>query len=102
MVTDRIRAHCSVSILSFGTGALCLPMTRLFAQASPIQTGAESVVDELLALALPIAIIAVMVLGLMAFVGRLSWGVAVLCILGVCLVFGAPQLVDWGRSLFGV
>lgn len=90
------------AVLTIAAGTLWLSVTRVMAQASPIQTGAESVVDELLALALPIAIIAVMVLGLMAFVGRLSWGVAVLCILGVCLVFGAPQLVDWGRSLFGV
>src|SRR5687767_2803965 len=102
MFTSRNPPCHAVLTLSFGSGALCLPIARAVAQASPIQTGAESVVDELLALALPIAIIAVMVLGLMAFVGRLSWGVAVLCILGVCLVFGAPQLVDWGRSLFGV
>ncbi|GFE82474.1 hypothetical protein GCM10011487_44740 [Steroidobacter agaridevorans] len=82
--------------------AVCLSTTRVLGQASPIQTGAESIVDELLALALPFAIIAVMVLGLLAFAGRLSAGIAVLCILGICLVFGAPQLVDWGRSLFGV
>lgn len=82
--------------------AVCLSTTRALGQASPIQTGAESIVDELLALALPFAIIAVMVLGILAFAGRLSAGVALLCILGICLVFGAPQLVDWGRSLFGV
>lgn len=82
--------------------ATCLTTARALGQASPIQTGAESIVDELLALALPFAIIAVMVLGLLAFAGRLSAGIAVLCIFGICLVFGAPQLVDWGRSLFGV
>lgn len=93
------RAIWGVALLGF---TLCLSAGRALGQASPIQTGAESVVDELLALALPFAIIAVMVLGLLAFAGRLSAGVAVLCILGICLVFGAPQLVDWGRSLFGV
>lgn len=81
---------------------MCFSASRALGQASPIQTGAESIVDELLALALPFAIIAVMILGLLAFAGRLSAGVAVLCILGICLVFGAPQLVDWGRALFGV
>lgn len=80
----------------------CLSASRALGQASPILTGAESLVDALLDLALPFAIIAVMVLGLLAFAGRLSAGVAVLCILGICLVFGAPELVDWGRSLFGL
>jgi len=79
-----------------------LPERPAWAQASPIQTGADSLVGELIALAAPLAIIAVMILGIAAFAGRLSWGTAAAAMLAICIIFGAPQLVLWVRSLFGV
>lgn len=73
-----------------------------FAQGSPFATGAESLRVEILAIATPIAIIAVMALGFAAMVGRLSWGAAGLCILGVAIIFGATTLVPWIQTAFGV
>jgi type IV secretory pathway VirB2 component (pilin) len=73
-----------------------------FAQGSPFLTGATSLQAEILTWATPIAVIAIMALGFMAMVGRMSWAAAGLCILGVAIVFGAATLVPWIRSLFGV
>jgi type IV secretion system protein VirB2 len=50
----------------------------------------------------PIAIILVMILGGMAMANRMSWAWCLAAILGIAIVFGAPQIVTWVRSLFGV
>jgi TrbC/VIRB2 family. len=44
----------------------------------------------------------VMGLGIAAATGRISWGWPLLVLLGIGIVFGAPQIVEWGRALFGV
>ncbi len=45
-----------------------------FAQASPFRTGAVSFVADFIALATPIAIIAIMCLAIVAMTGQISWG----------------------------
>ena len=50
----------------------------------------------------PIAAVAVMVSGAMAWFGRLSWWWLVAVVIGTVLVFGGPQIVSWIRGLFGV
>lgn len=72
------------------------------AQASPFMTGATSLQTNILAWATPIAIILVMVLGLMAMTNRISWGWPIGAILGIAVIFGAPQIVTWVRGMFGV
>lgn len=76
--------------------------TVAWAQSSPFETGANSLVTEFIAIATPIAILLVMGLGIAAATGRISWGWPLLVLLGIGIVFGAPQLVEWGRALFGV
>lgn len=96
------RAHYSTSrVLAVSAPALILPQLA-FAQASPFQTGADSLVTNLIALATPIAILAVMVLAIVAMTGRISWGWPIGALVGIGVVFGAPQLVTWARGLFGV
>ncbi len=73
-----------------------------FAQESPFLTGATALQTNILALMTPVAIILVMVLGGMAMANRMSWGWCLCAILGIAIVFGAPQIVTWVRSLFGV
>src|SRR5690348_8261791 len=63
------------------------------AQDSPFATGANSLVDEFVAIATPIAILLVMGLGIAAATGRISWGWPLLVLLGIGIVFGAPQIV---------
>ena len=74
----------------------------VFAQTSPFLTGATALESNILAWLTPIAIILVMVLGGMAMANRISWGWCLGAILGIAIAFGAPQIVSWVRSMFGV
>ena len=73
-----------------------------WAQESPFLTGATSLQTNILAWMTPVAIILVMILGGMAMANRMSWAWCLCAILGIAIVFGAPQIVTWVRSLFGV
>jgi type IV secretion system protein VirB2 len=95
-------AHSSsFSVLLVLSLAMLLP-TLALAQASPFQTGAQSFQANLLAIATPVAIILVMVLGIVAATGRISWGWPIGAIVGIAVIFGAPQIVAWVRAMFGV
>ena len=83
-------------------GAAALLPALAAAQASPWLTGSNSLVSNFTALALPIAILVVMGIGVFAMAGRMQWGTALAAILGVVIVFGAPQLVTWVRGMFAV
>lgn len=72
------------------------------AQTSPFDTGADSLLTWALGIAMPIAALFIIGMGIAALVGRISWGLAVGCIVGIALIFGAPQLVTWMRGIFGV
>ena len=80
---------------------LVLPSTA-FAQASPFDTGASSLVSFALTIATPIAILIVIGLAIAAAVGRISWGWVIGAIVGIAAIFGSPQIVAWIRSMFGV
>ena len=80
---------------------MVLPTVSL-AQESPFLTGANALQTNILAWMTPVAIILVMVLGGMAMANRMSWGWCLCAVLGIAIVFGAPQIVTWVRSLFGV
>lgn len=82
--------------------ALCLSVERLAYAAGPFTTGAGALSTDILAILTPVAVIAVMVLGALAWFGRISWTVAVASMIGIVLVFGAQQIVTWVRGLFGV
>ncbi len=73
-----------------------------FAGASPFTTGATAASTNVLAILTPIAVVAVMALGAAAWFNKISWGWAVAGIVGICLVFGAQQVVTWVRGMFGV
>jgi type IV secretion system protein VirB2 len=73
-----------------------------FAGASPFASGATAASTNLLAILTPIAVVAVMALGAAAWFNKISWGWAVAGIVGICLVFGAQQIVTWIRGMFGV
>lgn len=83
------------------TAAATLPQLAL-AQASPFQTGADSLVTNLTAIATPVAVLAVMVLAVVAMTGRISWGWPIGALVGIGVIFGAPQIVTWARGVFGV
>jgi type IV secretion system protein VirB2 len=76
--------------------------TVVFAQASPFATGATAFQTNFLTILTPVAVIAVMALGVAAWFNRISWNWAAGGALGILLVFGAPQIVAWVRGLAGV
>lgn len=87
--------------VGWSVALLALP-TLCVAQESPFLTGATALQSNILAWMTPIAIILVMILGGMAMANRISWAWCLCAILGIAIVFGAPQIVTWVRSLFGV
>jgi type IV secretion system protein VirB2 len=84
-----------------GLSALLLPGAA-WAQASPFDTGANSMVSFAMTIATPIAILIVIGLAIAAAVGRISWGWVIGALVGIAAIFGAPQIVAWIRSMFGV
>jgi type IV secretion system protein VirB2 len=96
-----IRRLANLTLAAAMAAMICAPGLAL-AQASPFLTGASSLQTNILAWLTPVAIILVMVLGGMAMANRLSWGWCLGAILGICIGFGAPQIVTWVRGMFGV
>lgn len=92
--------HAAVLISSLAAN-LVLPSIA-FAQASPFDTGASSLVSFALTIATPIAILIVIGLAIAAAVGRIAWGWVIGAIVGIAAIFGSPQIVAWIRSMFGV
>jgi type IV secretory pathway VirB2 component (pilin) len=89
-------------LVGIGLLLLMLPTLAMAQNQSPFLTGATSLESNILAWMTPIAIILVMVLGAMAMANRISWGWCIAAILGIAIVFGAPQIVAWVQSMFGV
>lgn len=92
---------------SHTAGALALLLSQFvaaaaFAQSSPFATGATAFQSNFLTILTPVAVIAVMALGVAAWFNRISWSWALGGALGILLVFGAPQVVSWVRGLAGV
>jgi type IV secretory pathway VirB2 component (pilin) len=90
---------------SVGWGVLvagCVLPGVALAQASPFETGADSLVDFALVIATPIAVLIVIGLAIAAAVGKVSWGWVIGAIIGIAAIFGAPQIVDWIKGMFGV
>ena len=95
---ERVRNAARMLLL-----VLCLCASSVvFAQASPVLTGAESLQTNILAWLTPIAVIFVMVLGVLAMANQISWGWVIGAIAGIGLAFGAPQIVAWIREMFAV
>lgn len=101
----RCRRPVLTSASLISCAALCvlaLPDLALAQATSPFLTGANSLQTNILAWATPIAVILVMVLGIMAMANRISWGWPIAAIVGIAVVFGAPQIVTWVQGMFGV
>ena len=81
--------------------AFAVPDFALAQATSPFETGATALVTSLTTLATPIAALLVMALGVAAAAGRISWGWPIGILIGIALLFAAPTVVTWLRSLFG-
>jgi len=81
--------------------AIAIPEFALAQATDPFETGANNLVTSLTTLATPIAVLLIMALGVAAAAGRISWGWPIGVIAGIGLIFAAPTLVTWAKSLFG-
>lgn len=81
---------------------LAMGVPALAFAGGPFVTGATAAQTTILTILTPIAVIAVMALGVAAWFNKISWGWAVAGVIGIVLVFGAPQIVAWVRTMFGV
>jgi len=83
--------------------ALSAPVV-VFAQAagSPFETGANSLVTFAQTIGTPIAALIIIGLAMAAAVGKVSWGWVVGALIGIAAIFGAPTIVSWIKTLFGV
>jgi type IV secretion system protein VirB2 len=106
---ERILPHRTIVIAPFRIELRRVPAVALWgspglalAQSSPFMTGATALQSNILAWLTPVAIILVMVLGAMAMAARMSWGWCLGAIVGIAMAFGAPQIVNWVRGMFGV
>jgi type IV secretion system protein VirB2 len=88
-------------VLLWAIGGFMTPVV-VFAQASPFETGANSLVTFAQTIGTPIAALVVIGLAIAAAVGKVSWGWVVGAIVGIAALFGAPTIVSWIRTMFGV
>lgn len=93
--TYRLRRYLAVLPLALVAG-------HASADSGPFATGATALQSNILTILGPVAVIAVMALGVAAWFNRISWGWMVGGVAGIVLVFGSSQVVTWVRGLFGV
>ena len=66
---------------------------------SPVSTTLTTLITALTGpIATSLAILSVIALGFLAFVGRLSWGIAGSIIAGIVLIFGSTQIVSFFQT----
>ena len=98
VVFQRVTFYVAIFIaLAFAAPELALAQST----TSPFETGATALVTSLTTLATPVAALLVMALGVAAAAGRISWGWPIGILIGIALLFAAPTVVTWMRSLFG-
>ena len=99
---DLARRLRATTTYLYALAAMAAIPSVTLAQTSPFLTGANALQTNILAWATPIAVILVMALGIMAMANRISWGWPIAAIIGIAIIFGAPQIVTWIRGMFGV
>lgn len=72
-----------------------------FAQSAPWESAAQNTYNLIMSIVRWVAMIGVVGCGVAALFGKLSWDWAGKIIIGLVLIFGATQLVDYFRAGFG-
>lgn len=99
----RFGGKLTLRIVPAGAVIILAPASA-FAQAagSPFETGANSLVTFAQTIGTPIAALIVIGLAIAAAVGKLSWGWVIGALVGIAAIFGAPTIVNWIKTMFGV
>ena len=72
-----------------------------FAHAEPWDEGADSIVEAIRSVMRPLAIIAIIVLGCLAFFGQLAMKTAAMAAVGIFITVGADAIYDYFSSAVG-
>jgi type IV secretion system protein VirB2 len=72
-----------------------------FAHAEPWDEGADSIVEALRTIIRPIAIIAIIVCGLLALVGKMAWGTVGMVAGGIFITVGSDAIYDFFSDAIG-
>lgn len=72
------------------------------ALAAPFTGGTATLKSDLLAIITPFAGIALIGVGFVCWIGKISWVWLAGLIVGIVLVFGNDQVVSWIRGMFSV
>lgn len=96
------RANKAFYLLVACTFALLAFVPGLSFADSPFASVTSNGSTDLVTIVTPIVAIAVMVVGLLALFGRISWWWFVGVVIGVICVYGKDQIVSWIRGLAGI
>jgi type IV secretion system protein VirB2 len=97
----RIAAKTHVLVAGFLAATLSSAMAQ-GGNLQPVQSTLQQLIQVLTGpIATSLAILAVIALGMMAWVGRLTWYFAGSIIFGIVLVFGSTQIVQFFQSAVG-
>jgi len=97
---SAMKFHPNIALVTMAGLGLFIPEWAM--AAGPFTSGTTSLAQDILTILTPVAVIAVMVAGVLAWFGRISWVLAISVMAGIVLVFGSQQIVSWIRGLFGV
>lgn len=98
---SRLLQTVALWMIVFSIAALVPDLALAQSTTSPFETGATNLQQSLTTLATPVAVLLVMVLGVAAAAGRISWGWPIGVIVGIGIIFAAPTTVTWVKGLFG-
>ena len=100
----RSSIHPVRRLVPIGAMATLFAPVAVFAQAagSPFETGANSLVTFAQTIGTPVAALIIIGLAIAAAVGKLSWGWVIGALVGIAAIFGAPTIVNWIKTMFGV
>lgn len=98
----KSRRNCKCARRLVLTAAPLIPAAAFAQAGSPFQTGANSLVTFAQTIGTPIAALVIIGLAIAAAVGKMSWGWVIGALVGIAAIFGAPTIVSWIRSMFGV
>ncbi len=104
LVKSRLGGNKLRRLLPFWALVAFSNPAAVFAQAagSPFETGANSLVTFAQTIGTPIAALIIIGLAIAAAVGKMSWGWVVGALVGIAAIFGAPTIVNWIKTMFGV
>lgn len=64
-------------------------------------TGVTTLGNDIMSFLAPLAGIVIIALGVGAWMGKISWAWCITFVLGMILVFGHQQILDWIKATFG-